>query len=539
MLQIIIKNVADYCRDKNRWWIPLIAGLFFALSLPPFNHEFHWFFSLFPFLTFVVLIPLMFFALQKSLKKAVLFTFLYSFSAALGQLYWIGFVTAEGLWHLILIGVFLISTYLGLIFLSAGLLFRVVYKTMGRFYLVLFPAIWVSIDFFRSVGEIPFPWSFLGYSYAPMLPLAQVASITGVWGLTFIAVVMNVLIFDLLICYYRNENQAQKWIHLAIGFLCLVAISVWGNARIKKPLLGDYKKIAVLQTNMDQLHWGNNSLDTAFTITEKMVKEAALHNVNLIVGPESALLCFVDRKPEHRIRVQGWVDSINRPLILGGLHWDRAPEGAVYEYYIYNSAFFIEPFKPIAHYNKQKLVPFSEKMPFENFIPILSRVNLGEADFMSGKDPVVFQTDSIRAAPFICYEVIFPSFVQERLKKNANLIVTITNDGWFGMTSGPYQHAMMARMRAIENRISVVRCANSGFSMFIDGYGKVTNTTRLYTRTTIYGDVLLRKADSFYAKYGDWFLILCMLIASSGLALIITMSIVRKVKLPKGEIKGI
>jgi apolipoprotein N-acyltransferase len=539
MLQIIIKNVADYCRNKNRWWIPLITGLFFALSLPPFNHEFHWTFSLFPLLTFIVLIPLMFFSLEKSLKRAMLFTFLYSFSAALGQLFWIGFVTAEGLWHLILIGVFLISSYIGLIFLSAGLLFRVVYKTTGRFYMLLFPAIWVSIDFFRSIGEIPFPWSFLGYSFAPILPFAQLASITGVWGLTFIAVGLNVLIFDLLVCYYRNENQAQKWIHLSIGFLCLIAISLWGNARIKKPLTGETKKIAAIQTNIDQLHWGNNSLDTAFTITDAMVKDAAAKNADLIVGPESALLCFVDRKVEHRSRVQGWVDSINKPLILGGLHWDRAPEGAAYEYYIYNSAFFIEPSKTILHYNKQMLVPFSERMPFENFIPILSRVNLGEADFMSGKEPVVFQADGIRAAPFICYEVIFPSFVQERLKKNANVIVTITNDGWFGKTSGPYQHAAMARMRAIENRISVVRCANSGFSMFIDGYGRVSGITKLYTRTTAYGNVLLRNADSFYAKYGDWFMVLCLLIASSGLALVLIMSIFRKVKFPKGRIEGI
>jgi apolipoprotein N-acyltransferase len=435
--------------------------------------------------------------------------------------------------------VFLISTYLGLIFLSAGLLFRIVYKTTGRFYMVLFPAIWVSIDFFRSVGEIAFPWSFLGYSFAPILPFAQVASITGVWGLTFIAVGMNVLIFDLLVCYYSNENQVQKWIHLTIGFLCLIAIGLWGNARIKKPLAGDSKKIAVLQTNIDQLHWGNNSLDTAFTITEKMVKDAAAQNVDLIVGPESALLCFVDRKVEHRTRVQGWVDSINKPLMLGGLHWDRAPEGSMYEYYIYNSAFFIEPSRPILHYNKQMLVPFSERMPFENSIPILSRVNLGEADFMSGNEPVVFHTDSIRAAPFICYEVIFPSFVQERLKKNANVIVMITNDGWFGKTSGPYQHAAMARMRAIENRIAIVRCANSGFSMFIDGYGRVSGVTKLYTRTTAYGNVLLRNADSFYAKYGDWFLILCMLIASSGLAIVLTMSIFKKVKIQKGAIKGL
>jgi apolipoprotein N-acyltransferase len=133
-------------------------------------------------------------------------------------------------------------------------------------------------------------------------------------------------------------------------------------------------------------------------------------------------------------------------------------------------------------------------------------------------DSVVFSPDKkIKGAPFICYEIIFPSFVQQRLKKGANLIITMTNDGWFGKTSAPYQHAIMARMRAIENRISVVRCANSGISMFIDPFGRVLKKSELYTRAVIDGDVQLKTADTFYSKYGDWFVLICLLVSVLGI----------------------
>jgi apolipoprotein N-acyltransferase len=181
---------------------------------------------------------------------------------------------------------------------------------------------------------------------------------------------------------------------------------------------------------------------------------------------------------------------------------------------VYNTAFLIRPGdKEMYPYRKIKLVPFSEAFPFEVNFPILSRVNLGEADFHRGNEETVYTVnDSLCVAPFICYEIIYPSFVQRRLLKGANLIVHITNDGWFGRTTGPYQHAMMARMRAIENDVAIARCAITGLSMFIDPNGRVLSTTNLYERTILRGRVPVKKADTFYAKHGDWLVKLCGLI---------------------------
>jgi apolipoprotein N-acyltransferase len=114
----------------------------------------------------------------------------------------------------------------------------------------------------------------------------------------------------------------------------------------------------------------------------------------------------------------------------------------------------------------------------------------------------------MKAAPFICYEIIYPGFVQKRLKNGANLIVNITNDGWFGKSSGPFQHATMSRLRSIENGVQMVRCANSGISMHVDHFGRVIEKTGLYERTVLTSTCLLKSPNTFYSKWGDWIIYL-------------------------------
>jgi apolipoprotein N-acyltransferase len=489
--------------------------LLFSLSQPPFNHLLSPVFVVFPLFSFLVLIPLFVFATEPSLKTAMIQTALFGFFASISQYYWIGFVTAEGLWHLILIGVTLIALYFGLYYFIAGMIFRILKKNFPRIYLLFFPAIWICIDYIRTLGEVSFPWSFLGYSLVPFLPVIQIASITGVWGLTFLVVIGNCLIWDLLRSYKVYGDTLPCWIHLTVLLIFLCGITIWGGFRISGNVSkGKEIKVSMVQSNFDQLHWGVNSLDTAFSITDSLIYSVALQKPDLIIGPESALLCFLSRRSEYRNRVSSWVNSIHIPLLLGGLHWDKASKGSSYDYFVYNSAFLFQPNTqlPII-YNKIKLVPFSESLPFEGVFPILSRVNLGEADFQRGKDQMVLKiNDSISAAPFICYEIIYPGFVRDRIKRGANLIVTITNDGWFGKTGGPFQHAAMAQMRAVENGRPMVRCANSGISMIVDKFGKVSQKTPLYVRKTLTSQIKVDTSNTSYLKWGDWFVVVCAIL---------------------------
>ncbi|MBN1577250.1 MAG: apolipoprotein N-acyltransferase [Chitinispirillaceae bacterium] len=511
MLQIILRRCNAFYKEKNRWWVPLIAGFPFITALPPFNHELHWGFTLFPFLNFFAVIPLLFFALQQPRRRAMLHTYLFAYSTALVQNFWLVFVKIEGLWALIIFAMVIMAAVVAVFFFTAGMAFRWCYRSLPRLYLLFFPACWVVIDYFRTLGEMSFPWGFLGYNFTPFLPLSQLASITGIWGLNFMVVAGNLLVWEIGVAWYRGNDCRRDAIRGAAFIMLMGVIAIWGWMRISKTLKQPTVKIALLQTAIDQLNWGQHSLDTSFMVTDSMVYSAAKGKPDLIVGPESALLCYLSRHFTYRKRVCRWADSTGVPILLGALHWDPAPENSAYDYLVYNTAFLIRPHeREIIPYRKIILVPFSENVPFEGVFPILSRVNLGEADFKRGKEATVYViNDSIRAAPVICYEMIYPAYVRRRLRRGVNLIVHITNDGWFGRTTGPHQHAMMARMRAIENGVAMARCAITGVSMLVDPMGRAFGATKLGERTILEGRLPLRKAATFYARYGDWFVVLC------------------------------
>jgi len=504
----LIQKTINFFNAKNRWYVAVLAGFSYALGVPPFDSQLHRAFTFFPLLSFVICVPLFCFSLNTSAKRAALQTYLFGFAASLGQLYWIAFVTPEGLWHLIVTGVLLITLFEALFFTANGLLFRMVYKEFPALYVLFVPAIWVCIEFVRSVGEISFPWTTLGYSLTPLLAFSQISSITGVYGMSFFIMLGNVLIFQEVRQFVHYKKIRKKGAYL-IGFAaCMLGISLWGWHRLHfSKSAGPMATVSLIQPNIDQNNWGNHSLDTAFDVIESLVYASAQHyRPNVIILPESALLCYLVRRPSLRQRVIGWSQRTRTPLVLGALHWDVAPAHSLTEYFVYNTVFFLDSgstkFVP---YFKMNLVPFSEALPFQGLFPILSRVNLGQADFKRGTTPVVFSIgNNIQAVPLVCYEIIYPGFVRNRLTKSTNLLVNVTNDGWFGKSSGPFQHAVMSRQRCIENGISLARCANSGISMLVDQYGRVLSKTRLGERTQLSGAVSLSRVATLYSRLGDW-----------------------------------
>jgi apolipoprotein N-acyltransferase len=508
MLQVALRKTCDFCAAKNRWWLAAALGLTYGISLPPFNHQTHPLLALFPFATLIVLLPLLGLSTIGPARRAAWYTYLYGTGASLSQFYWIAFVTAEGLWHLILLGVLMICVVFGFYYLALGMLFRLVRRHFPRSSFVVFPAVLVLLEYGRTLGEMSFPWCLLGYGLAPVLPLAQLASVSGVFGLSFLAAAANVLLWNVGAALYRGDELRIHARRLAVLAAVVALAGAWGWWRLVSAGPSSDRTVAVacVQGDIDQTHWGANSLDSSFDIAESLVYRAARERPSCIVLSESALLCYLDRRPLLARRVLRWVDSVGIPIVVGALHWEPAPSRSPYDYLVYNTAFLYDerPGEPRRYY-KMRLAPFSEAIPFEGLLPILSRVNLGEADFKKGTDPVVFPLGpSIRGVPLICYEVIYPGFVRRRLKEGANLLVNITNDGWFGRTSGPYQHAEMARMRCIENGVSMARCANSGVSMLCDQYGRVLARTALYTRTVLSGAVPVGRTPTLYGRLGDW-----------------------------------
>ncbi|MBD3320407.1 MAG: apolipoprotein N-acyltransferase [Chitinivibrionales bacterium] len=519
MLQIILHKIRVFYTERNRWWIPLGAGILYALSLPPFNHHTHPLLFPFPFLSFFVFVPLFFFACGKSIKKALFHSYLFGISASLAQFYWVANVVAEGLWHLILIGLGLMALVVGLNYLIAGFLFRLIIKRFGTYSYLLFPSVWVAIEFCRSITQIAFPWALLGYSVAPVVPLAQLSSVVGVYGFSFIIMLGNMLAWRLIGEAAEGTVKKQSLAAPALFIAFIVIAGTGGRIRLLLARKSrEHIRTVLVQTNINQNQWGNRSLDTSFAIAETLTYKAARGDPGLIILPESALLCYLLHRRPLKNRVHAWMDSVKTPMIIGTLDWKHAPENSCYRRYVYNTALFLDTAnKEFETYYKIKLVPFSEAMPFENILPVLSRVNLGEADFQRGTEYTVFQVDKhCRAAPFICYEIIFPGYVRRRIAKGATLLVNITNDGWFGKSSAPFQHAEMARMRCIENGIPLVRCANSGISMIVDQYGRVIRRKGLYERGLLESEAPLGHYPTIYTRLGDWPVVVSFLIILLG-----------------------
>lgn len=511
MLQIVLQKARGFYLQRNRWWLPLLCGLAMGLCFPPFDPGTHPLLFPLPFLSLIVLIPLFAAASNPSGKRWVLHAYLWGMSASLSQYYWIVNDTAEGVWHLIILGTVLLCLLFGAYYLAMGAVFRLTRRVLPRGYVVVFPALWVISEYIRTLGELSFPWTLMGYSIGSPLSLAQTAAWWGVYGLSFVAVLGNTLVWWVGTQVMRDREGLRVWLPpfgFAVG---LVVCGLWGMERLESSVDPNIDKderasFSCVQANIDQRHWGTRSLDTAFAVAESLAYEAGKESPDCIVMAESALLCYLVRRPLLRSRVEQWVDSTGVPMVVGALHWDRAPEESGHKYLVYNTAFLVDtgaaPFRP---YYKMKLVPFSEVIPFEGLFPILSRVNLGEADFSRGTAPTVFRVgERIKGVPLVCYEVIYPNFVRTRVQAGANVLLNITNDGWFGRSSGPFHHAAMARMRCIENGISMVRCANSGVSMLVDPLGRVVARTGLYERTILAGRVPLWRLRTLYFRWGDW-----------------------------------
>jgi apolipoprotein N-acyltransferase len=500
-----LSRLTNFAASKHGLWIACAGGAFYALAMPPFNSLLHPAFTFFPLLSFLACLPLFLVSLAPRRGSAAWRSYLFGFVACGCQFYWIAFVVPEGLWHLVVIGVFLICLYEGLYYLLLGMLFRFTIKKFPNLVVLIFPAIWVVLDWQRTLGEISFPWNFAGYSLAALLPLAQAASITGIFGLTFAVILGNMLAWKFL-----SSLKRKNAIHLGLPVfaLVLVAVSVWGGMRMKSgpsPAVNPVR-IALCQGNIDQNHWTNTSLDTSFAVMESLLKDAAFVKPDIVITPESALLCYLLRRPQLVDRVIGWLKIVRVPMIVGALHWDPAHSSNGRDYDAFNTAFCLDPItQKFSLYSKMNLVPFSETLPFTGVFPILSRVNLGQSGFKKGHDPVVFTMgDKVRAAPFICYEIIYPALVRERVVRGANLLVNITNDGWFGRSSGAFQHATMARLRTIENGVPLARAANTGITMLVDQYGRITKKTEIYTRTFLSGDLSVYRVPTLYSKIGDW-----------------------------------
>ena len=463
----------------------------------------HGFLFLLPALAILCIIP--FIALIFSEKPCLRKIYLWGLFSYIGTIWWMAFVDIEGLRALIVGGTFLLSAFFGLKYLLIGGISSIVVKKSPRIAFLFIPSLWVLTDYGMLFGAMSFPWAFDGYLVSQIGGISQLASVTGVWGLTFLAVIFAVVLY---------ERQKKKILVLSV---ILILISIWGFSRMK-PVEFFEEKALVMQPNTDQGNWhGTISLMQSMDVLDSLFAASLELERGIYILPESAIFTYLQFRPLVQIMLENWLEFYDSPIIFGTLQPILDEDENLIS--AFNTAIFAEPryhnnLENFRKYYKQKLVPFVETMPFASIFPLISRLDLGGGRFTAGVENSVWQTGNLNAAPMICYESIYPNFARRRVNNGANVLVNITNDGWFGRTTAPYQHAEMSRVRAVENGVSIVRSANSGISFSADPYGRYLGKTQLYTREIVEMPIAKPLKNTIYRQFGDWFVYLCGIFAA-------------------------
>jgi apolipoprotein N-acyltransferase len=236
---------------------------------------------------------------------------------------------------------------------------------------------------------------------------------------------------------------------------------------------------------------------------QELTLEAAQGGSDLVVWPETAVPAYFMPELEHAPFFWDLADRIQAPILFGSLAYGPPVTGGdTYGYY--NSAFLAFPgSEAIARYDKSHLVPFGEYVPLKPLLPFVEKMVVGIGDFRPGGGHPLFLTAQAPCGVLICYEIIFPELSRRYSALGASFLVNITNDAWFGRTGAPYQHFSMAVFRAVENRIPVIRAANSGVSGIIEPTGRIQASTPVFVRTFVEGLIPIKAKSTFYARYGD------------------------------------
>lgn len=491
---------------------PILSGMALVFAFPPFSLGA---------LAWVALVPL-FFALEKrGWKGGFGAAFLSGFAFNLGAIYWVvhsmynyGGVPVAAAILVMLVLVLYMALYWGVF----GLLYTRTAGLPGVARLVLAPSFWVGLEYARAHILTGFPWVLAGYTQTPYPALIQIADTTGVWGVSFAVVAMNVALALLVSGLLSKERGRAHLLPAVIASFLVVSMAVYGVVRINmveaEAAAWPKLRVGVAQGSIDQgVKWDGRYQQETIDIYRRLTEEASEGLARLVVWPETAIPYYYD--PEEI--EDGQVGSLSRAaatyILTGSPSYNYNPESNEVSYF--NSAYLIDPKgQTVGRYDKYHLVPFGEYLPLRGILPF-EKLTAGIGDFTEGQGPVPIEYTDASIGTLVCFESIFPEIARGHVANGANLLATITNDAWFGRTSAPSQHFQMAVLRAVENRSFLVRSANTGISGIIDPAGRALKTTALYERTAVVADVGLRKGPpSFYTLYGDLFAWGCSVISA-------------------------
>ncbi len=402
------------------------------------------------------------------------------------------------------------------------------------------PFLWVGLDFLRSFLFSGFPWQDLAYSQYKALFLIQTADLTGHFGVTFHIVLVNTITALLFVLWRDNRVVAQSslsvlmtqrirqaWRYGLLSGLCFMLAVMTYNLLRYRQISGVIEvspkmEIALVQGNVEQdQKWSPAMRLKTIEIYTELSTQALKQKgkfPDLFVWPETALPFLVNDNPYfNRLKTQ-FILKERTWLLSGAPFYEKKDIGKngqkKGEFSSYNSAFLLTPGGEIsARYDKQHLVPFGEYVPFSKFLHLPGPLVENIGNFSSGKPTRPLSCKSAEIGVLICFESIFPELARDWTSRGANLLVNITNDAWFGRSSAPWQHLSMAVFRALENRRSLARSANTGVSTLIDPLGRTTETSPLFQPFYLVAEASLLEVKTIFVSLGHYFGLLCFLVS--------------------------
>ncbi len=394
-------------------------------------------------------------------------------------------------------------------------------NTAGRRTLVLAPFVWVAVELARTRIS-GFPWDLLGVTEVDNIPLARIATVTGVYGVSFEIMVVNVAVAAAFLLHRDRTRRERRNSLLLASVVAIVVLQV--GTLVNPPALPADHVARLVQQNIPAVE-GSDWTEEYFKTTLKDLTSISLSTPNgerarkrdLIVWPESPAP-FYTTDPTFRETVSNIARESQTWVLVGSLGIRNASQTPQQATEVYNSGSLVSPNGEwVARYDKVHLVPFGEYVPFKRVFSFAGGLTKEVGDFARGTSRAPLDAGGTKLGVFICYESIFPDEVRQFAAFGAQVLVNISNDGWYGDSGAYAQHLRQARMRAVENSRWLLRDTNTGVTASIDPYGRIVASVPRKVRTVLDAPYALSNVTTFYTRQGDWFAYLCAIISVAGL----------------------
>jgi apolipoprotein N-acyltransferase len=488
------------------------SGLLLVAAFPLFNLHF---------LAWVALIPLFLALREANVKNGLWLGGIMGIVFFAGTVHWItNSIHFYGGFPLIPASLItlLLCIYLALYSALFGACIANIRNNRPKLLFVAAPLIWTTFELARTYVFSGFPWSLLGYTQYSVLPVIQISDISGVYGVSFLIVLVNAALASFIM-------DKKNYVPIITAATVVILVLGYGFMKLRTPeAFGRGINISVVQGDVAQnKKWDHAFQSDVLTIYKRLTHDVLKQQPNLIIWPETATpFYFTGVGADDRVMTADLVAFVRQnhvPLLTGSPTYEIQPNRRIIGR---NSAFLIMGDGRIdAVYHKMHLVPFGEYVPLKKVLFFIDKMVKAIGDFQAGDEYTVMtvpygepgQLKYVKLCTVICYEIIFPDLVRRFVDRGAEIVTTITNDAWFGRTAAPYQHFSMAVFRAVENRVPVVRAANTGISGFIDSRGRILETSGIFTEAYLTHKLEPSTERSLYTRYGDVFSYACVMVS--------------------------